>query len=77
MMLVHHSRNTAQKQWDETLVLSLNGMGRLLRTHLGAISLLEGKALHYSTPLSQLNLSTVASLVTPHDHSSCISLHSS
>eukprot|EP01018_Ginkgo_biloba_P023241 Gb_33881 [translate_table: standard] len=30
-MLVHHSRNTAQKQWDETLVLVLGGMSRLLR----------------------------------------------
>eukprot|EP00249_Psilotum_nudum_P022267 c28446_g1_i3 orf=509-5821(-) len=30
-MLVHHSRNTAQKQWDETLVLLLSGMSRLLR----------------------------------------------
>ena len=33
-MLVHHSRNSAQKQWDETLVLALGGMGRLLRAHL-------------------------------------------
>jgi hypothetical protein len=33
-MLVHHSRNSAQKQWDETLVLVLTGMGRLLRTYL-------------------------------------------
>jgi hypothetical protein len=29
MMLVHHSRNTQQKQWDETLVLSLNGRGTI------------------------------------------------
>ena len=33
-MLVHHSRNSEQKQWDETLVLALSGMGRLLRAHL-------------------------------------------
>ncbi|CAI5510954.1 unnamed protein product, partial [Closterium sp. Naga37s-1] len=31
MMLVHHSRNTAQKQWDETLVMALNGLARLIR----------------------------------------------
>ncbi|KAL7239326.1 hypothetical protein ACSBR2_005270 [Camellia fascicularis] len=31
-MLIHHSRNTAQKQWDETLVLVLGGIGRLLRS---------------------------------------------
>ena len=33
-MLMHHSRNSEQKQWDETLVLCLNGMGRLLKAHL-------------------------------------------
>lgn len=32
-MLVHHSRNTAQKQWDETLVFVLNGIRRLLKHH--------------------------------------------
>lgn len=42
MLMVHHSRNSAQKQWDETLVLCLNGMGRLLRSHLGVLSGLEG-----------------------------------
>ncbi|KAG0481264.1 hypothetical protein HPP92_012122 [Vanilla planifolia] len=31
-MLIHHSRNTAQKQWDETLVLVLGGITRLLRS---------------------------------------------
>ncbi|XVF57298.1 hypothetical protein PTKIN_Ptkin06aG0194000 [Pterospermum kingtungense] len=31
-MLIHHSRNTAQKQWDETLVLVLSGIARLLRS---------------------------------------------
>lgn len=33
-MLVHHSRNSVQKQWEETLVLALSGMGRILRAHL-------------------------------------------
>ena len=37
-MLVHHSRNSAQKQWDATLVLALGGMGRLLRAHLPLVS---------------------------------------
>lgn len=31
-MLIHHSRNTAQKQWDETLVLVLGGISRILRS---------------------------------------------
>lgn len=33
-MVMHHSRNSLQKAWDETLVLALAGMGRLLRAHL-------------------------------------------
>ena len=33
-MLVHHSRNSEQKQWDETLVLAFAGMARLLKSHL-------------------------------------------
>ncbi len=41
-MLVHHSRNSAQKQWDETLVLALQGMGRLLRAHLPTVAAMEG-----------------------------------
>lgn len=31
-MLIHHSRNTAQKQWDETLALVLGGVARILRS---------------------------------------------
>jgi hypothetical protein len=34
MMLQHHTRNTEQKQWDETLTLALNGMNKVLRSHL-------------------------------------------
>ncbi|XP_027363555.1 protein MON2 homolog isoform X3 [Abrus precatorius] len=30
-MLIHHSRNTAQKQWDETLMLVFGGIARILR----------------------------------------------
>ncbi len=36
-MLVHHSRNSEQKQWDETLVLALAGMARLLKSHLALL----------------------------------------
>jgi hypothetical protein len=43
------SRNTAQKQWDETLVLVLGGMGRLLRPHFKILhrldSFKQGKSL--------------------------------
>ena len=41
-MLVHHSRNTASKQWDETLVLSLGGVGKLMRAHFPAVASLDG-----------------------------------
>eukprot|EP00889_Picochlorum_renovo_P001217 jgi/Picre1/28247/NNA_003653.t1 len=41
-LVVHHSRNTEQKQWDETVVVCLAGMTRLIRSHLGIMSQLEG-----------------------------------
>ncbi|CAN1245358.1 Protein MON2 homolog [Linum grandiflorum] len=40
-MLIHHSRNTAQKQWDETLVLVLGGIARLLRSFFPFLSSLK------------------------------------
>jgi hypothetical protein len=36
-VMMHHSRNSEQKQWDETVVIALSGMARLLRAHLPAI----------------------------------------
>ncbi len=30
-VMMHHSRNSEQKQWDETVVIALSGMARLLR----------------------------------------------
>lgn len=39
---MHHSRNSEQKQWDETVVIALGGMGRLLKAHLPAVARLEG-----------------------------------
>ena len=41
-MLVHHSRNSVQKQWDETLVLALGGMARILRAHLPTLVPMPG-----------------------------------
>ncbi|XP_065852074.1 uncharacterized protein [Euphorbia lathyris] len=40
-MLIHHSRNTVQKQWDETLVLVLGGVARLLRSFFPFLSSLS------------------------------------
>lgn len=39
-MVMHHSRNSQQKAWDETLVLALAGMGRLLRSHFGILAVM-------------------------------------
>ena len=36
-VMVHHSRNSEQKQWVESVVIALGGMARLLRAHLPAI----------------------------------------
>lgn len=33
-MLVHHSRNSQMKQWEETLAIFINEIARLLRTHM-------------------------------------------
>lgn len=41
VMLVHHSRNSEQKQWDETLVLALAGAGKVLRSYLPLLSGLD------------------------------------
>ena len=61
-MVMHHSRNSQQKAWDETLVLALAGMGRLLRGHLPVLVTLPAfpqarllLAVH-STPCSPLAL---------------------
>lgn len=40
-LVVHHSHNSEAKQWDETVVLALGGMGRLLRAHLTLIVTLD------------------------------------
>ncbi|KAK7838901.1 protein mon2 like protein [Quercus suber] len=40
-MLIHHSRNTAQKQWDETLVLVLGGVARILRSFFPFLRILN------------------------------------
>ena len=60
-MLVHHSRNSVQKQWEETLVLALSGMGRILRAHLPVLVTIAG--------FSQVTLSV---LTTWHFPSSCL-----
>jgi hypothetical protein len=43
-LLVHHSRNNAQKQWDETIVLSFSGLSRLIKTFFSTLSQLQSFA---------------------------------
>eukprot|EP00002_Diphylleia_rotans_P035993 TRINITY_DN7895_c0_g1_i2.p1 TRINITY_DN7895_c0_g1~~TRINITY_DN7895_c0_g1_i2.p1 ORF type:complete len:1408 (+),score=287.78 TRINITY_DN7895_c0_g1_i2:47-4270(+) len=35
VIIVHHSRNTAQKQWDETKVAAITGVSRVLKIYMG------------------------------------------
>ena len=41
MMMVHHSRDTAAKQWDETRVFALQGAARVLRVYIESWSALQ------------------------------------
>lgn len=36
-MIVHHSRNSERKQWDESLVLTFNGLTKVLRSSLPSL----------------------------------------
>ncbi len=65
-MLVHHSRNSVQKQWEETLVLALSGMGRILRAHLPVLVGIPGFS---QVPVHRpATLSCTARLVCLHGH---------
>lgn len=59
VMLVHHSRNSAAKQWDETITLALGGLARLLRTNLQQLAKHAdgrvGTVMHHSDPRSALS----------------------
>ncbi|CAM9468256.1 unnamed protein product, partial [Ectocarpus sp. 8 AP-2014] len=37
-MLMHHTRDTDQKQWNETRVLAMQGLGRVLRAYVTVLS---------------------------------------
>ena len=41
-LLIHHSRDTARKQWAKTEVLTFNGMTRLFQTRWSTLVGLEG-----------------------------------
>nr|XP_018911594.1 PREDICTED: protein MON2 homolog isoform X1 [Bemisia tabaci] len=41
-ILIHHSRNTAQKQWAETQVLTLSGVAKVFNTKMNVLESLGG-----------------------------------
>ena len=41
-LVVHHSRNTEQKQWDETVVVCLAGMSRLMHSQFERMTRMPG-----------------------------------
>jgi len=41
LMLLHHSRDTASKQWDETWVLLLGASARLFRAFLPTLQVTD------------------------------------
>ncbi|KAM9972648.1 hypothetical protein ACTFIR_012015 [Dictyostelium discoideum] len=61
MLLVHHSRNTAQKQWDETQVLSIGGMVRIFKTFFDQLFTLPTFDAAWSTLLNHLQTESKSS----------------
>lgn len=56
-ILIHHSRDTAEKQWAETWVLTLAGVARIFNTRRYLLQRLGGPATYQSEGFSLLKLS--------------------
>ena len=54
IIMLHHSRNTASKQWEETLALCLGGLGRVLRVQLATAAKTPEFEAHWNDVLSLL-----------------------
>ena len=54
VIMLHHSRNTASKQWEETLALCLGGLGRVLRVQLATAAKASEFEAHWNDVLSLL-----------------------
>ena len=52
--LVHHTRNTASKQWAETQVIVLGGVARVFQTRLDSLCQLDGFERVWSTLLDNI-----------------------
>lgn len=55
-ILIHHSRDTAEKQWAETWVLTLAGVARIFNTRRYLLQQLGGSATHKYEGFSLLKL---------------------
>eukprot|EP00123_Amoebidium_parasiticum_P019109 comp24340_c0_seq1/m.46265 comp24340_c0_seq1/g.46265 ORF comp24340_c0_seq1/g.46265 comp24340_c0_seq1/m.46265 type:complete len:1624 (-) comp24340_c0_seq1:273-5144(-) len=60
-LLVHHSRNTAAKQWDESVVISLAGVTGVLRTHYTRLNTLADFPFAWQLALSFIEVFGVGS----------------
>jgi hypothetical protein len=61
LMVVHHSRNTAEKQWNETVVLALGCMTRVMRCAIASAPGVENEL--WFSEIWQKLLSTLGQLV--------------
>lgn len=50
--LVHHTRNTNEKQWNETVVFAMQGIIRVFRTFFPTLSALDDFSKHWAQLLS-------------------------
>lgn len=60
VIMLHHSRNTASKQWEETLALCLGGLARVLRVQLATAAKTPEFEARWSDVLSLLRDSAVS-----------------
>ncbi|KJE91042.1 hypothetical protein CAOG_02242 [Capsaspora owczarzaki ATCC 30864] len=58
-IMVHHSRNTASKQWDETKVIALNGAAQLFSTHTQKLAAFDDFPSAWSTLLEAIERTAV------------------
>ena len=55
-MMAHHSRATAEKQWDESLVHMLQGLSRLYKSAMWWVQLSSEESNGFSAYIKYLHL---------------------
>ncbi|PRP89711.1 protein hypothetical protein [Planoprotostelium fungivorum] len=53
-LMIHHSRNTSSKQWNETMVITMSGIARTFRSFLPRLLTLDGFPARWGELLSVL-----------------------